>query len=223
LDDYLLHKIINGLALAQTVCSPECEKTKLMDEAKLQYARYIEIMAYKIPAKFQNIVFRDLVKIDELYAKKRSLYITGTVGTGKTTLAITLLRRYLMNGCDVKFVSYPMFMMQMQSAYRDANSNPFYMADELSKFVGVLCIDDLGAEKITDYIRQITYCIINHREMNMLKTIITSNYNLSKVDTQIDERISSRIAGMCEIVKLTGEDLRLKNKAHVTGHSNGKD
>jgi DNA replication protein DnaC len=181
-----------------------------MDEAKDRYVRYIENLAYKIPVKFRTILFRDRDKVNELYSKNRSLYITGTVGTGKTTLAVNLLRRYLMNGHDVKFLSYPMFMMKMQSAYRDTNSNPFYMADEYCKFDGVLCIDDLGAEKITEYIRQITYCIINHREMNMLKTIITSNYSLSKVDEQIDERISSRIAGMCEIVKLTGTDGRLK-------------
>jgi len=51
--------------------------------------------------------------------------------------------------------------------------------------------------------------IINYREQNKLQTIITSNFTLDEIDKYIDRRISSRIAGMCEIIRMSG-DKRLK-------------
>jgi DNA replication protein DnaC len=53
--------------------------------------------------------------------------------------------------------------------------------------------------------------IINYREQNKLQTIITSNFTLDEIDMYIDRRISSRIAGMCEVVRMSG-DKRLKQR-----------
>ena len=74
---------------------------------------------------------------------------------------------------------------------------------------GVLIIDDLGAVKLTEFVQQITYYIINEREMKMLPTIITSNFDLNEIDNMIDPRVSSRISGMCEIKQLVGKDKRI--------------
>jgi len=46
----------------------------------------------------------------------------------------------------------------------------------------------------------------------MLHTLVTSNFSLQQIDDQIDTRVSSRIGGMCKIVKLTGKDRRLEKK-----------
>ena len=71
-------------------------------------------------------------------------------------------------------------------------------------------IDDLGAEKTTDFVRQTLYYIVNEREQNELPIIVTSNYTLKDLAAKFDERISSRLAGMCKQVKLTGTDRRVK-------------
>jgi len=44
-----------------------------------------------------------------------------------------------------------------------------------------------------------------------MQTIITSNFTLDEIDMYIDRRISSRIAGMCEVVRMSG-DKRLNQK-----------
>ena len=80
----------------------------------------------------------------------------------------------------------------------------------MAKFEGWLAIDDIGAEKLTEFVRQITYYILNEREQRELPTLITSNFSLMEIDEMIDSRISSRIAGMCEVIKLSGKDRRLK-------------
>jgi hypothetical protein len=43
---------------------------------------------------------------------------------------------------------------------------------------------------------------------NPLKTIYTSNFDLEGLQSRLDERISSRIQQMCEIIELKGADRR---------------
>jgi DNA replication protein DnaC len=93
--------------------------------------------------------------------------------------------------------------------FRKDNESPYDYASEIARFRGILMIDDLGAEKLSDFVRQVTYYIINEREQRMLKTIITTNFTLEQICDQIDPRISSRLVGMCEVVKLSGKDKRL--------------
>src|SRR3990167_9483378 len=98
--------------------------------------------------------------------------------------------------------------MELQAMYSKDNESPFDEAQRIANFNGVLIIDDIGAEKMSDWVRQILYYIINEREQRLLPTVITSNFSLQQIAEQIDIRISSRIAGMCKLIKLTGMDRR---------------
>jgi len=141
---------------------------------------------------------------------EQSLFITGSAGTGKTVLMSGIVKELLKkNSSKVKWISYPEFIMTLQSQFKKDDGSPYDMAEDIATFEGTLCIDDIGAEKMTAFVQQITYYIINHREQDMLHTIITSNYSLQQIDDQIDERVSSRIGGMCKIIKMTGKDRRL--------------
>ena len=72
-----------------------------------------------------------------------------------------------------------------------------------------LVLDDLGAEKSSDWATQILYLIINERYENMRPIIITSNLTIKALGTKMgDDRLSSRINGMCEIILMDGPDRR---------------
>jgi len=115
------------------------------------------------------------------------------------------------NQNKVKWISYSAFIMELQSMFRkDGENTPFDVAEGIATYPGTLCIDDMGAEKMTAFVQQITYYIINYREQEMLHTLITSNFSLQQIDEQIDTRVSSRIGGMCKVVKLSGRDRRLE-------------
>jgi len=166
-----------------------------------------------LPAKFRGIECdkKDLVN----QGLNQSLFITGASGVGKTVLMAGVVKELLKsNQNKVKWISYPGFIMELQSMFRKEGENtPFDMAEGIATFPGTLCIDDMGAEKMTAFVQQITYYIINYREQEMLHTLITSNFSLQQIDEQIDTRVSSRIGGMCKIVKIVGDDRRLnKNK-----------
>lgn len=57
----------------------------------------------------------------------------------------------------------------------------------------LLVLDDLGAEKPTEFVITTLYLIINRRYENMLTTVITSNYDYNDLADIIDERIIDRI------------------------------
>lgn len=163
-----------------------------------------------LPIKFRGIECdkKDLIK----QGVDQSLFITGASGVGKTILMAGIVKEILKDRKrDAIWKSYPGFIMRLQSMFkRNDEETPFDVAEDVASFPGTLCIDDIGAEKMTAFVQQITYYIINYREQEMLHTLITSNFSLQQIDEQIDTRVSSRIGGMCKIVKLTGRDRRLE-------------
>lgn len=162
----------------------------------------------KIPAKYRQL---ETDKTDLLEkCSKKSVFITGGVGTGKTVFLASLAKRVIKTGETIKWINYSEFIMNLQSQFRVDSENPFETAQKVAQFNGWIFIDDLGAEKLTDYVRQITYYILNEREQWNLPLCITSNYSLADIDELIDKRISSRISGICEAIKFTGADRRTK-------------
>ena len=192
-------------------CSMECEDLYKKDHEEKEKIRIKEERERRIqtslPSKFVNIE-SDMKDIDSLIGK--SLFITGRVGVGKSVLMAAVIKQYIRVGKHIRWISYPKFIMRLQGMFRNNEENPYLYAEEIAEFDGILAIDDLGVEKPTDFVRQITYSIINERECNERLLLITSNHSLKEIDITIDERISSRIVGMCEIIKLDGKDRRIK-------------
>ena len=157
----------------------------------------------------------------------RGLCLLGGPGVGKTMSMALLIQESLKRRAAAfpgnfwgpqtksrwRFIVYPEFIMEVQDSFK--NERGELTALEMLKDVAqtpLLVIDDLGAEKPTEYVRQATYYIINHREMHMLPTFVTSNFSIDHLDENIDPRISSRIAGLCEIIRVDGRDRRLRDR-----------
>ena len=204
-------------------------ETFLCDKCKEKHRvnDLVKRMQKILPRKFWDI--KTEKSLDMYKDKLCSLFIHGKAGVGKTVLACSLAKLYIRQGYEVKFISYPAFIMDLQGMFRgdkdvygyakeiawypekeESGMREFGARESSWKKQGVLIIDDLGAVKLTDFVKNITYYIINEREMRMLPTIITSNFDLNEIDNMIDPRVSSRISGMCEIKKLDGKDRRLK-------------
>jgi len=132
-----------------------------------------------------------------------NLFLHGPAGTGKTHLATALLRQYPQG-----FVTKP------QQIYRDCrglNGTAEEMA-AIAKYVNApyMLIDDLGQDKKTDFSFSVLYEIIDGRWMNERKgLIVTSNLSLDQLTVKLDDdRIASRLKGMCKVINLTGKDRR---------------
>ena len=169
-----------------------------------------ELIIKTIPPQFQDKQSNH-PKLEQYIKEPKSLFVWGNSGTGKTTFVCSLAKAYLRAELKVKILSYPKFIMELQGGFKD-DSSPYGVAQRIAGYAGILIIDDIGAEKLTAFVQQISYFIINEREQYLLKTIITSNFSLQQIAEQIDVRIASRITGMCDILNFTGSDLRLKNR-----------
>jgi DNA replication protein DnaC len=153
----------------------------------------------------------------------RGVFVWGDRGSGKTHLAVALMRKQLskisyevsegmqprlMKNTVPVFITVPDLFFEIKQAY---GSGAETEADIINKYTEVdyLVMDDFGAEKVSDWSLQILYIIIDRRYRELKKTIVTSNLSLDGLSAKLDDRIASRIAGMCEVVKLKGKDRRL--------------
>jgi DNA replication protein DnaC len=198
----------------------ELEERKKQDALKFKGSistKIDSLMAESgVPKRFLNP--KSAVKKFDL---KQSYYIYGGVGTGKTDLAAALLREILLNvdpeaddfghfyipRSSAVFVSAPAMFLSIRSI---ASGNETSELDIVKKYAEtrVLILDDLGTEKLSDWVMQTLYVIINKRYENVLQTIITSNFTLQEIKDNFHEGIASRIKGMCEPVELKGQDRR---------------
>jgi DNA replication protein DnaC len=84
----------------------------------------------------------------------------------------------------------------------------------------VLVLDDLGAERPTDWARDAIAALVQYRHTRDLPTVVTSNYapaalvkRLGHDDPMIGQRIVSRLVEHCITVKLDRPDLRIRKRA----------
>lgn len=175
---------------------------------------------------FHNFTSSEVERLKAIKAldNKGHVFVTGSCGTGKTHFGIgLLLDRYAenfyhnedMDKIDFRYVkprflSAVEFFLELKSSFGNGA-----LEDEksvLEKYTKpyVLLIDDIGAEKVTDWSRQIFYTLIDRRYVNMKSTIITSNLNMAEFAEKFDDRVASRIADMGEVITLKGKDRRLE-------------
>ena len=177
-------------------CEECAEKERLQDIIECS-----DKLIKTLPKKYQKLkdYYNFQERVDKM--KYKSIFLHGETGSGKTFFAIMVLKELWLEGKTGMFLSYPEFMNFCLNNFERARSK----LNEVKDYAGCLIIDDLGAERMTDYSKNFIYIIINYRESNSLQTIITSNYSIKQLDYMIDKRISSRIAGMCDIFELNGD------------------
>lgn len=141
------------------------------------------------------------------------ILFTGRAGTGKTILACKAM--YYSEWDTAKFESVPRLLTKLKDGFnsKQAPANLSIVKD--LKRHDILVLDDLGAEKTSDWTAEVLYLIINERYEANKKLIVTTNCKPSELSQRLGDRVLSRLAEMCVLVKFeTDEDFRLKNWAN---------
>lgn len=143
----------------------------------------------------------------------KGLVLMGGTGTGKTHLAAAILNIRLNEGKEAIFFFFLELLADIKRTF--GNERETSELIEMVKDAELLLLDDLGAEKATEWVTEQLFVIINARLLRWKQTVITTNF-LSNKDL-IDrlgglsgQRIVSRLCEMCVFRKITGEDWRLK-------------
>jgi DNA replication protein DnaC len=145
----------------------------------------------------------------------QGLFLFGSSGVGKTHLAAALAREYLLEGKEVLFTNMLRLLLEIRQTF-DERSDPFLTEKNLLdryRKIPVLILDDLGTEQITPWSTSIFSMVLNDRYEEIDKRlVVTSNLNLKQIEKTYSMRIASRIAGMCILLKVVGQDYRLKRR-----------
>ena len=148
--------------------------------------------------------------------KGEGLYIWGeNTGNGKTSWACKIMGYYFRkiafsSGLENEglYIYLPTFLDDLRNSY-NTSSSEFDEELEMVKNCKLLIVDDIGAERVTEWVRERLVSIINTRVSNGLCTIYTSNLSLKGLTDKLgDDRISSRIKGSVQELNLVGKDNR---------------
>jgi len=139
----------------------------------------------------------------------KNLILFGSYGTGKTGLLVGALRaicdRYALSGRRVQFTTGADLLDELRHGYEDGTHN---VTLRRVKTVALLAIDDLGAEKPSEWVLERLYVIVNARYEAMLPTFITTNYDLDELAGRIGERVFERLIETCKKFEVDGPNLR---------------
>lgn len=176
----------------------------------------------KIPLRYQTSQYDHVpadirALFDKVRETRKGIYIHGEAGTGKTHIAWALAKHAKDDvGIKTLFWNIPDLLSDLRE---DFSRNPYdknHTDEELMDFRGILFLDDIGSEKVTDWVAETLYRIVNHRYEEMLPTIFTSNLPLLELAERVGDRTVSRITEMCDLVELKGDDRRITNAKKIT-------
>lgn len=143
------------------------------------------------------------------------LFLYGGVGTGKTHLSVSIIdyiarmkKRELIT-FNIIFTTSVNLLADIRQGY-EKNGSGGRAGDKYEK-CDLLVIDDLGTEKVTEWVFEMFYKIIDTRYSEMRPVIITTNYSIEEIRQKLSERFISRILEMCKGTKLEGEDYRVRS------------
>jgi DNA replication protein DnaC len=162
----------------------------------------------EIAAPVTMAVKRYVGRIDEQLDAGRGLWFVGSVGTGKTTLAMLVARHAIEAGRSVAIYSLPRLLAQIRTTFDDDASNSYVELLDRLTAVDLLQIDDVGAEKTSPWVLEQLYAIVNARYEDERSMVITTNLERDALADQINERTVSRLEEMCEVLPLFGTDAR---------------
>lgn len=151
--------------------------------------------------------------VDDIEARLdagRGLWLMGDIGTGKTTLAMLVSKAALDSGRSVAIYSLPRLLAEIRTTFDDQSDRSYVdLLDRLGA-VDLLHVDDLGAEKTSEWVLEQLYAIINARYEDGRALVVTTNLDYERLQEQIGPRTVSRLVEICgDPLPLHGRDRRL--------------
>jgi DNA replication protein DnaC len=195
---------------------------RLMREARVPQ-RYLrcELATFEPDTDSQREAYR-LARtfVDAFPIVERGLLLYGKHGVGKTHLAVGILKAAIRDkGARGFFFETRELLKLVRDTYnRSVEETEMDVLAPVLK-ADLLVLDDLGAERTSDWVQETLGLVVNTRYNERRPTIFTSNLSDPADSTepssfiyQLGARTRSRLLEMCDWVEMEGVDIR------ETGH-----
>ncbi|GAA0454167.1 ATP-binding protein [Alkalibacillus silvisoli] len=149
----------------------------------------------------------------------RSLLLHGSCGVGKSHLAVSCLKVIMQKGYEALFISVPKLLTKIKQTYnQDSPISEAELFNYIQK-VELVVLDDIGAEYmnvkqgVDNWAQSKIFEVLDSRAGKT--TIYTTNLSSRDLLAKLNERNFSRVMNQTEVVTVSAEDYRRREKRHV--------
>jgi DNA replication protein DnaC len=144
---------------------------------------------------------------------ERGIVLYGGYGVGKSSLLCAALDAILQRWATqahlaslrAYFTTTTNLLHGLRAGYRDGTYDALM---ERCQHVRLLAIDDLGVEKVTDWVLEKLFEILNERYNALLPTFVTTNFDPEQLGHRTEPRVVERLLETCDVIEVCGPNLR---------------
>lgn len=158
--------------------------------------------------KIENVARKYVTNFEAMRKQGTGLLLCGQVGTGKSFLAAAIANELISQGTPCLMTNFSRIISRISEKF---GGDQKYL-DGLNRF-DLLVIDDLGAERDSDFTWEKVMNVIDSRYRAGLPLIVTTNLSMKELSDPSDlrrQRVFSRLREMCIFLEVSGEDRRGK-------------
>lgn len=150
----------------------------------------------------------------------QNLLLYGNTGVGKTFLTHCIAKELLSQSYTVVYLTSIGLFDILEKNKFDRELSSLEKSTTVSYIMNcdLLILDDLGTELTNSFTTSQLYQVIDSRLVHKKSTIISTNLSFDDLREQYSERIFSRLTSGYTLLKVTGEDIRLKKVIKARQH-----
>lgn len=155
-----------------------------------------------------SIARKYVANFDAMRSNGTGLLLYGSVGCGKSFAAACIANALIDNGTPCMMTNFTRIINRLQESFAGRQK----YIDNLSRF-DLLVIDDMAAERNTEYVWEQVMTIIDARYRSGLPVVVTTNLTIGELADPADirrQRVYSRLKEMCVPIEVTGADRRTR-------------
>jgi DNA replication protein DnaC len=138
------------------------------------------------------------------------VYLHGAYGNGKTTLMALAVNALRHKKAEAAFANVPQFLRYLRHCIDPRTGQDYEPTLDYIRRVPILALDDLGAEKSTEWAVEQIYEVLNYRYVKRKATLIASNLEPRDLPDCYDGRLASRLrdVALCTVIDCGSGDIR---------------